>query len=148
MTPPVEIRAIPLEAARPIRQRVLRPGQPLDSTRYPSDQLPEAWHAGAFLGADLVGIASVYREPPPGADAPTAWRLRGMAVLPEHQGQGYGTALVRACLAQVQARGGTQLWCNGRVSAQRFYEGLGFVAQGAVFDLPVSGPHYLFVRPV
>ncbi len=107
---------------------------------YPADQTPEAWHAGAFLGDDLIGIASLYREPPPGSADPDAWRLRGMAVLPEHQGRGYGQALVRA--------GGKLLWCNGRVSALAFYHSLGFAPQGDIFDLPVSGPHYLLVRPV
>ncbi len=137
-----------MEATRPIRQQVLRPGQPLDTTRYPSDQTPEAWHAGAFLGDDLIGIASIYREPPPGAADPDAWRLRGMAVLPEHQGRGYGRALVRACLDHLRAHGGNQLWCNGRVSALAFYQSLGFAPPGEIFDLPISGPHYLLVRPV
>jgi GNAT superfamily N-acetyltransferase len=147
MTEAVTIRSIPVEATRPIRQQVLRPGQPVDTTRYPSDQLPDAWHAGAFLGEELIGIASIYREPPPGSREPGAWRLRGMAVLPEQQGKGYGKALVRACLEHLRGQGGTSLWCNGRVSAQRFYEGLGFVPQGDSFDLPFSGPHYLFIRP-
>jgi hypothetical protein len=67
-----EIRSISVEATQPIRQRVLRPGQPLDTTRYPADRLPQAWHAGAFLGAGLVGVASIYLEPPPGSADPTA----------------------------------------------------------------------------
>ena len=136
-----------MEETRPIRQVVLRPGQPVDTTRYPADQMPEAWHAGAFLGDDLIGVASIYREPPPGSADARAWRLRGMAVLPEHQGRGHGQALVRACLAHVRQQGGAALWCNGRVSAQAFYERLGFRPLGAVFDLPISGPHYLFSRP-
>ena len=141
------IRSISVEATRPIRQQVLRPGQPVDTTRYPADQMPAAWHAGAFLGDDLIGVASIYREPPPGSAAPTAWRLRGMAVLPEHQGHGYGQALVRACLDHLRGQGGQQLWCNGRVSALPFYQRLGFAPHGEIFDLPISGPHYLLVRP-
>jgi|GEM_PF-4104338 len=38
----VVIRSIPVEATRPIRQQVLRPGQPVETTRYPLDQTPEA----------------------------------------------------------------------------------------------------------
>src|SRR5215203_3863901 len=121
MTAAVSIRAIPVEATRPIRQAVLRPGQPVDTTRYPADHMPQAWHAGAFLGPDLIGVASLYREPPPGSAEPNAWRLRGMAVLPEHQGQGHGQALVHACLDHLRRQGGTALWCNGRVSALSFY---------------------------
>lgn len=73
------IRSISVEATWPIRQQVLRPGQPVDTTRYPADQMPAAWHAGAFLGDDLIGVASIYREPPPGSADPqpggcAAWR--------------------------------------------------------------------------
>lgn len=143
----IAIRSITVEATRPIRQLVLRPGQPLAATRYPADQTPQSWHAGGYLGADLVGVASIYREPPPESAEPNAWRLRGMAVLPEHQGRGYGQALVRACLDHLRGQGGTLLWCNGRVSALAFYQRLGFTPQGEIFDLPISGPHYLLVRP-
>jgi predicted N-acetyltransferase YhbS len=70
-----------------------------------------------------------------------------MAVLPEHQGQGCGQALVHACLGHLRGQGATSLWCNGRVSALPFYQRLGFVPHGPIFDLPISGPHYLLVRP-
>jgi ribosomal protein S18 acetylase RimI-like enzyme len=142
------VRPITAEAARPIRQAVLRPGQPPESTRYPGDGHPAAWHAGAYVGDELVGIASIYPEAPPGQADPGAWRLRGMAVLPAFQGRGYGQALVRACLAHAQAQGGAALWCNGRVSALAFYRRLGFEPQGEVFDLPFSGPHYRLYRPL
>lgn len=98
------------------------------------------------MGADLIGIASIYREPPPGAADPDAWRLRGLAVLPEHQGQGVGRALVQACLEHLRGQSGATLWCNGRVSVLAFYQRLGFAPQGEIFELPVSGPHCRLVR--
>ena len=131
-----------------MRQVVLRPGQPPESTIYPGDEGPGAWHVGAFLNGDLLGIASVYSEAPAGEPDPCAYRLRGMAVLPGYQGQGYGRALVHACVRHVLAHGGQTLWCNGRVSALGFYQALGFAPVGEVFDLPYSGPHYRMVRRV
>jgi GNAT superfamily N-acetyltransferase len=142
----VVVRVITAEAARPLRQAVLRPGLPPETTHYPGDEQPGAWHAGAYQGEMLIGIASVYPEAPPGEGAAGAWRLRGMAVRPECQGQGVGQALVEACAAHARAAGGTLMWCNGRVSALGFYRRVGFEPAGEVFDLPHSGPHYLLRR--
>ncbi len=145
-SPSFEIRPVPVAEVRPIRQAVLRPGQPPASTVYPNDDSPETWHAGAFAGIRLVGIASVYREAAPGAPDVRAYRLRGMAVLPDCQGQGCGRLLVEACVRYVAAQAAALLWCNGRVSALGFYTALGFQPVGDVFDLPFSGPHYVFIR--
>jgi GNAT superfamily N-acetyltransferase len=142
------VREITVEAARPIRQVVLRPGLPPETTHYSGDERPGAWHAGAFVGAELIGIASVYPEAAPGEAEAGAWRLRGMAVLPAWQGQGHGQALVQACVGHVRDAGGKVLWCNGRVSALGFYRRSGFEPVGAVFDIPHSGPHFLLKRIV
>jgi GNAT superfamily N-acetyltransferase len=116
---------------------------------YPGDDAPGTWHVGAYdEHGDLLGIASVYTQSPEGENDPCAYRLRGMAVLPQAQGQGCGRALVLACVSHVMAHGGTRLWCNGRVSALGFYEAVGFRPVGPEFDLPFSGPHYRMVRRV
>ncbi len=115
---------------------------------YPGDDAPGAWHVGAYHDGDLLGIASVYIEAPAGETDPCAYRLRGMAVLPRAQGQGYGRALVQACLRHVRAHGGNLLWCNGRVSVLGFYRALGFEPVGEPFDLPFSGAHFRLVRRV
>jgi GNAT superfamily N-acetyltransferase len=147
-SPTFVVRPITVAEARPVRQQVLRPGQPPESTVYPGDEAPSAWHVGAFQGADLLGIASVYIEAPAGTADSCAYRLRGMAVLPGYQGQGYGRALVQACVRHVMAHGGNLLWCNGRVSALGFYRALGFQPVGEIFELPFSGPHFRLIRRV
>jgi hypothetical protein len=38
------------------------------------------------------------------------------------------------------------MWCQARVSAQGFYEKVGFATLGERFWLPLSGPHYVMVR--
>ncbi|MBI4785571.1 MAG: GNAT family N-acetyltransferase [Chloroflexi bacterium] len=142
------IRPISAAEARPLRHIVLRPHQPPESIMYPGDDAPDSLHVGAFVDALLVGIATVVREAPPGESAPRAWRLRGMATLPQARRQGVGAALVRACLAHVAAHGGTMLWCLGRTSALAFYNSLGFQATGDEFDVPHTGPHFIMRRPV
>ncbi|MEP7358217.1 MAG: GNAT family N-acetyltransferase [Anaerolineales bacterium] len=141
----MSIRPITAAQARPVRQAVLRPGLPPKTTLYAGDDAPDSFHAGAFVDERLVGIATLHHKPPPGEADAHAWQLRGMAVLPEQQGRGLGRGLVLACRVWTMARGGTRLWCNGRVSALGFYQSLGFQPRGEIFDSPHSGPHYQLV---
>jgi GNAT superfamily N-acetyltransferase len=141
----VLIRPISAVEARPVRQAVLRPGLPPETTVYPGDDDTDSFHAGAFVNGILAGIATLHHKPPPGEADAAAWQLRGMAVVPEQQDRGLGRALVLACRQAAAARGGTRLWCNGRVSALGFYQALGFETQGEVFQVPHTGPHYVMV---
>jgi len=138
----VEVQPVSARQARPLREVVLRPGYPPDKSIYPQDQLPQVLHAGALLEGQLVGVATIFPESPPWEPVPDAWRLRGMAVLAPARGLGIGKQLVRFCLEHIRSQGGKLLWCNARVSALRFYQGLGFQTIGEEFLSPESGPHY------
>lgn len=143
----VNIRPIPPTLTHPLRQAVLRPGQPTSTLIYPSDDLPSTLHLGLF-GPDTpsnepLGIASFYDTPMPDEGRLGDWRLRGMAVAEGRRGLGIGRRLVEVGLEHIRKRGGTRLWCNARVSAKPFYEKLGFTVRGDVFDIPTIGPHYL-----
>jgi len=142
----MDIRRITAAETLQLRQQVLRPNQLPEEQVYPNDDVPDTLHAGAFRDGKLVGLATVFRDAPPGETNARAWRLRGMAVLPEMQHRGIGRALVEFCVAYIRAHDGALLWCNGRTSARTFYESLGLRATGEEFDLPVSGPHFVFRR--
>jgi predicted GNAT family N-acyltransferase len=131
------------EQTRPLRRAVLRPHQRAEELVYPGDDAPETLHLAAWLGDDLVGTASLYREPRPGTDDARAFRLRGMAVAPEERGSGLGAELLHRCLEHARAQGASVVWCNARTRAARFYARHGFEAQGEEFELPVIGPHYV-----
>lgn len=132
----------------PIREQVLRPDQPPEAAVFPGDELESTAHLGIYEEGSLVGIASLYQEGPEGYGLDNAWRLRGMAVLPEHHGHGLGSKLVHACMAYAAAHGGEQLWCNARVNARPFYEHLGLNIEGEPFDIPGVGPHYRMICPL
>ena len=142
----VAVVTIGAEDVRPLRGRLLRPGQSADELVYPGDSLPGALHLGAYLRGDLVGIASVSPESPPGEDDDRAWRVRGMATAPEVRGAGVGGALLEACLAHVRAHGGRVAWCNARTPAVGFYQRFGFATEGEEFDIPGIGPHFVMRR--
>ncbi|WP_129626835.1 GNAT family N-acetyltransferase [Candidatus Oscillochloris fontis] len=141
-----DIRPISAAQTRPLRQRVLRPFMRLAELVYPGDDHPLALHVGAFQDDRLVGIASISPEACPAAPQRPGWRLRGMATLREVQRQGYGAALVAACVAHVHQHGGEVIWCNGRSSAMSFYTAQGFAVYGEEFMSPGTGPHYIFWR--
>jgi GNAT superfamily N-acetyltransferase len=141
------VRPISAAATRPLRQRILRPGQAEHELVYPGDDEPASLHVGWFDGDILLGVASVYRQSPEGTpDDPGDWRLRGMAVVPEARRRGVGAALVAACEAHALARGGTRLWFNARVDALPFYLALGYEPVGEIYELPGAGRHRFAAR--
>jgi GNAT superfamily N-acetyltransferase len=141
------IREISAAETYPLRLPILRAGLPPESAVFPNDDAPATVHFGAFRGAELVGIASLYPAPLP--EMPQrlpAWQLRGMATLPEVRGAGYGRALVEACLAHARASGAAILWCNARSPAVKFYEKHGLQTLGEEFEIPTAGPHFRMSR--
>jgi GNAT superfamily N-acetyltransferase len=122
-----------------LRQRVLRPGMPAEDSHYPRDQDRSSGHFAAYVEHRVVGVASVFAEAE--STGPGVWRLRGMAVDPDHQGGGVGTALLERVRDFVRRAGGGLLWCNARVSAEGFYVAAGFVAVGQPWEEPAIGPH-------
>ncbi|MBA3711827.1 MAG: GNAT family N-acetyltransferase [Pyrinomonadaceae bacterium] len=141
--PDVNICSIIAAETRTLRGAVLRPGHPLESSVYPGDDDLESRHFGAYLNGELIGVASVFRQPLPGESDANSWRLRGMAVKPESRGQGHGRALLERCIDHVTEQGGTLFWCNGRAHVVGFYRAFGFEPLGDEFDIPDSGPHFV-----
>jgi GNAT superfamily N-acetyltransferase len=142
----VDVRVAGLDSVRELRHRLLRPHQAPEALVYGGDDAWDSLHIGAYIDRDLIGIASIVREPPPWGSDERAWRIRGMATMPEVRG--YGAALLERCLEHASEHGGTLVWCNARVDAVGFYRRLGFEAQGEPFDVPPIGPHLLMTRPL
>ncbi len=127
-------------ATAELRRRVLRPGGALELPG--DDDEGIAWFAVVEHGA-VVSTGNVRSGPAP-APVPAcvgAWRLRGMATLPERRGAGLGASVLRSAVAHVVSCGGSLLWCNARTPAQQFYERQGFLPVGERWLDPVIGPH-------
>lgn len=142
---------MPVEAAatRPLRQRILRPGQTVNAVAFPGDGAPASAHFGARLpSGKLLGVASVLREPAPWDRRTPGWRVRGMATVPEARRHGLGSRLLAAVLAHVETHGGGLLWCHARTPAVSFYERAGFVTRGTPWDELDIGPHITMWRRV
>lgn len=111
------IRAITADQTLPLRQAVLWPDHPLSASRVDGDG--SALHFGGFAGDQQICTASLF---PDGDQI----RLRKFATLPDHQGQGHGTAMLRHLLAEARAQGAQVFWFDARESALPFYERFGF----------------------
>jgi GNAT superfamily N-acetyltransferase len=135
------VAEIPLEETFSLRISVLRPHLRGDELRFPGDDRPNTIHLGAFLDDVLVGVTTAIREPPPDGGGDDSWRLRGVAVDPEHQGSGVGWTLMLDCERRIRAAGGEMVWCNARTGVIPFYEKLGFEVFSDVFNIAMIGPH-------
>jgi predicted GNAT family N-acyltransferase len=95
------------------------------------DSDPLCWHVLALAAnRDVVGTG---RLDPDG-------KIGRVAVLPQYRGTGIGAAIVSRLVDLAAAQGLTQVHLNAQVSALRFYERLGFRAEGPEFD-EVGIPH-------
>jgi GNAT superfamily N-acetyltransferase len=141
-------RLIPLEATYPLRLLVLRPGETLADCHFDSVRLEGGFHMGTFLDGACIAVGSFGPEGHPQLSARHPYRLRGMATHPERQGTGAGKALMLEAFAEIERRGGDQLWCNARLIAVPFYQRLGLRLHGGPFEIPKYGTHYVMVRSI
>jgi ribosomal protein S18 acetylase RimI-like enzyme len=146
--PQVVVARVPPQVTYPLRQRVLRPGRPVNAARLDVDDDPRtATLAARTPTGEVVGTTIVYPEPCPWLpDRPHAWRLRGMATEPGLRSRGVGRRVLDAALDHITSAGGELVWCNARVPAQGFYERAGFTTHGEPWVDPEIGPHIAMWR--
>lgn len=141
----VLIESITAEQTLPIRQSVLRPGRPVNECKFDGDNAPQTFHLGAFTEEKLVGIASFVVDNHDYFSG-TQYRLRGMAVLPEYRGKGYGKKLVIHGKRLLRQQECDVLWFNAREVALNFYKDLGFISKGEPFEIPTVGTHFVMFK--
>jgi GNAT superfamily N-acetyltransferase len=101
----------------------------------------DAFAVGAFEDGELVAVGLIGPE-----GEPRAWRVRGMAALPEARGQGAGTSVLDALLEHARAHGATRVWASVRLPARTLYERAGFRAISDEYQEPMIGPHVRMSR--
>ena len=139
----MEVLRIKANDTHHIRQRMLRPNGTIEDCMFQGDNDELTFHLGAFVDKRLVSVASFYFEKSPQFPEAYQYRLRGMATLPEFQGQGLSSALLRTAFPVIKNNQCSLLWCNAREKALGFYEKLGFKSTGELFSLPHIGKHML-----
>ncbi|WP_423381562.1 GNAT family N-acetyltransferase [Burkholderia sp. LMG 32019] len=130
------IASIDAAQTHPLRAAILLNGD-LNACELAGDRAPTTLHVGVRDDrSNIVAIASLCEEPRDDDSARPAWRLRGMAVHPAVRGMGFGRVLVQVCVRHAETHGAAFVWCTAREAAYRFYEKLGFAADGAMVTMP------------
>ena len=143
----ITVKRVTASDVYPLRHRVLRPNQTLADCVWAQDTDTDTAHFAAEVDGQIVGVASIAICPREG-DPPNTWRLRGMATIPELQGQGIGAQVLESCLTHATSMRGALMWCNARSGALVFYRRHGFETVGEEFDIKGIGPHYVMVHPL
>lgn len=130
------VRPVPVAQTRQLRQTILRPHQTIEQMA--ANEPADAFAVGAFDRDRLVAVGLVGPVGDPGA-----WRVRGMATVPNARGLGAGSAVLDALLRHAISEGATRVWCNARTAARSLYERAGFRAVSDEFEVPEIGPHFV-----
>lgn len=141
-------KVITAEETYPVRHPVLRKGRPIASCMLAGDELPDTFHIGGFLNDKLIAVASFYKEELIAHEFYNAAQLRGMAVLEEYHGHGYGRQLLQFGEELLKKKAKTTVWMNARVSAFGFYTNLGYHKVGPIFEIPLVGEHYVMFKKI
>lgn len=123
------------QATVDLRDTVLR--KPL-GLRFSAEELKaenDCRHVACYHGDRLVGCLVL--QPVGGGDV----RMKQVAVVPELQGQGIGTALVPYAEALARKIGFRRMGLHARETAVSFYEKLGYSRTGGRFE-EVTIPHW------
>jgi len=147
LTRTIQIREIPAAAVYCIRQSVLRPGRPLSECVFEGDTSEKSFHLGLSMDENLIGVASFMQNSNPLFKEANQYQLRGMAVLPESKGQGFGASLLIAGKKKLEKLGNHPfLWFNAREVAIGFYEKFGYKTIGEKFDVPGVCQHIVMYK--
>ena len=146
MSKVLEIKEISAEKTHLVRHPRLRQGRPIEDCVFQGDKDETTVHLGAFEGKELVGVVSAYQKCCQGNEQHTAYQVRGVAVLEEHQRKGIGRELMAQIEVVLRKKKASMIWLNARVTAFEFYTSLHYIQKGDPFDLPLIGTHYYFYK--
>lgn len=137
------IRNITAKETYPVRHSVLRKGRPITSCHFDGDDLNTTIHFGLFEDDTLEGIISLFESSNHLFDTNRQIQIRGMAVLEDNQGKGYGKQLVQHCEKYLADTDCELIWFNARENAKGFYQKLGYTIHGEPFNIEGIGIHYI-----
>lgn len=138
----MKVQIISAEETIDLRSRILRPGQNLELCHYPEDHLSTTFHLGIREKNHVICNGTFIQQAHiqfPHAKLP--YRLRGMASDKDFQGRGLGSRLLKEAFVHLKNKNCDLIWFNARVSAEGFYDKLGFQKIEEIFDIPTIGPH-------
>ena len=139
---------VDVELIRPLRSLILRPGQPVESTDYDKDKDNTTLHYAVLKNGTALCIATFYPEPMEDVSSTRAYRLRGMATYPDFRRLGLASNLMHKAMTDLRHEGCDLLWCKARLVAIEFYESLGFMKIGPMYEIEGIGSHFIMYKKI
>ena len=136
MTSPYGVEGFDWTDARAEEARRIRFSVFVDEQKVPAelelDEIDAVAHHVLAYDADgnACGTGRLFAD----ADDPSSCHVGRMAVLADYRGTGCGVALMAKLLEIARQRGFREATLSAQVHALAFYERLGFVAEGPVYD--------------
>ena len=144
----MDIKVVAAKDIRPLRNLVLRPNLPIETTYYDLDHDIETFHLASIMDNTIISIGTFYPENDIELQTKNGYRLRGMATHPKFRRKSAATKLMKESFVLLKEKKCDVLWCNARLVAVEFYKSLGFKITGKIFDIPSIGPHYKMYKSV
>ena len=144
----MDIKVVAAKDIRPLRNLVLRPNLPIETTYYDLDNDIETFHLASIMDNTIISIGTFYPENDIELQTKNGYRLRGMATHPKFRRKSAATKLMKESFVLLKEKKCDVLWCNARLVAVEFYKSLGFKIIGEIFDIPSIGPHYKMYRSI
>ena len=127
---------------RTLRNLVLRPNLPIETTFYDLDDHHKTFHLASKVDDLIISIGTFYPEKDLDIQTTNGYRLRGMATHPKYRRNGAAAKLMREAFQILKEKNCDTIWCNARLVAVDFYKSLGFKKIGHEFNISSIGPHY------
>ena len=144
----MEIKKINSIDTYPVRHEVLRKGKPIETCQFKGDDDENTVHFGLYENERLIGIISIFKEKSDLFPETYQFQIRGMAVLEEFQGKGFGAELVKAAENYCINQNVDLIWFNAREKAVPFYKKLGYTSIGDSFLIPDVGIHFAMYKKI
>lgn len=142
----LQINSISAPETYPVRNPVLRPGKPIEFCVFEGDDLSTTFHLGGFYKNRLVAVVTFMEQNRLDHGLKNAGQVRGMAVLKEYQGKGFGKLLLNFGEKLLLDRQIKAVWMNAREIAVPFYKNCGYTIRGKAFTIPGIGNHFVMIK--
>lgn len=139
---------VPAKTTHDLRRRILREGRSDAEVCFAGDDADDTLHLAVIdHRGKPVAVATSSAAPCHLRAGRRAWRIRGMAVEPDHRGEGLGSQLLHEVEARATAAGVEVLWAEARDTALHFYRSRGWSVHGNGYTTPATGlPHHTVIR--
>ncbi len=144
----MEIKKINSIDTYPVRHEVLRKGKPIETCQFKGDDDENTIHFGLYQNERLIGIISIFKEKNDLFSETNQFQIRGMAVLEEFQGKGFGAELVKEAENYCISLNTDLIWFNARENAVPFYKKLDYIIIGDSFLIPDVGIHFAMYKKI